>query len=151
MREFHSKKPQKQLLGEMRSRRLNLGSMDVSCGAKDWSKRISKTKQDPNFDLPSLRNRTAILFSTTSPSSISTVDFSSPFHFLLLGVNQKGQKSCGERVENWKTRKFDLFKLNYNHKGTRRSYIIFKMLSNITSLLANITSSTQLLFMNPSP
>ena len=83
----------------------SLGSKEVFRGAKDRSKSISKAKQDPNFDLPSLWNRTATLFSGISPSSISAVDhadFSSSFHFLLIEVNQRSKvfwKVCEEKSE----------------------------------------------------
>lgn len=72
----------------------SLGSKEVSRGAKDRSKRISKANQDPNFDLPSLWYWTATVFSGISPSSISTVDhadFSSSFHIMLIEVNQRSK------------------------------------------------------------
>lgn len=86
----------------MRNMRLNLGSVEVSRGAKDGSKRISKTKQDPNFDLSSLWDRTAIVFSATSPSSISTVDrvdFSSSFHFCSSRSQSKVKSLMVSREE----------------------------------------------------
>lgn len=111
----------------MRSSRLSLGSMEVSCGDKDGSKRISKTKQNPNFDLSSLGDRTATVFSATFPSPISTidyVDFSSSFHFLLLVV-----KVLFERIEE-ETEKQECFCFvtSENHKATLWSYINFKVL-----------------------
>lgn len=114
----HSNKPQKILksewkyfCGKWEDRRLSLGSMEVSRWAKDGSKRISKTKQDPNFDLPSLRDRTATVFSTTFSSSISTVDhadFTSSFHFLLFEVKVLWKVEKKKKWAHWKTRMFDL-------------------------------------------
>lgn len=129
----------------MRSSQQNLGSMKNSPGAKNGSKRTGNTKQDPNFDLPSLRDRTATVFSASFPSSISTfnhVDFSSCVHFLLLGV-KVFVESEKKKLVNRKTRMFDLLQVT----TTRRlicHYINFKMLSKITLLSANITSVSHL-------
>lgn len=128
-------------LWEMKSSRLGLGSMEVSRGAKDGSKGISKAKQDPNFDLPSLRDRTANVFSTTFSCSISTIDhvnFSSSFHFLRLGVKVFWNVEKKKKWVHWKC-----YKLQPQEDSLVLSYIYFKVLSKTTLLLANITSLTQ--------